>query len=778
MRHRVLSFICAMVIACVMCTGALAAGGGTVVIGGGSVFVNSGNGSGYFYIHTMAAVGDTLYALAETNNGLRLAVWRADMEEPILLGAGEEEGTSTLINVNWYSSADDLEGLEGDTAHAIGMLFSDGERLLCINSLTGLVFEIAVDGEEISYKDVLTLKDTRPFFHQVDGENAYGVSMSSCAMADGVLYFTTNDWSDDGWQFNKLYSADLTSGEVSTKTVENVQSVSAYKDGKLLAVIHDQKNAYNQETQEYKNPDLAVYDPATDSVEIKTEFSISNVESVDYCASLDAAIYMDNSRIMGLKDLTEARQYGYAPVSYANQMIVMGEAVVINTYDETMIRALSEDFKSDEYLTLSGAWMDAGEKLFTSRHPNIPVYFSNDYYADVESLSQAMVSGENSVDLIELSITYSSFNTLMEKGYCADLSGYPELVEAVNRMHPVFRDAVMKDGKLYAIPTEACSWDWFYNPRVLEEIGFTEEDIPTNFVDLCELVTRWNDELLDEYPNYSLFDYVSNTKQSLFYWMMDAYLDWCTAEGKDVTFDTPEFREMMTALENVRCEDMDKVFSDDMASDVFREGLFVSGYQVVGDFSWMDGSNEWQRFVPMTLTPETEHSFDLEVQVMFINPRSAHMDSAVQLLLCKLEALSDEQKHVMFADETEPVLNPYFDDWMESAQEWRAQLQESLEEADEADKKEIQSDIEAVEQSIERMQSRRYSISQEQIDYYQQEVVPHMFVAQPTFLYGTEENSSAELTTLMNRFREGQIGLDQFIREADNKMRMMRLENE
>lgn len=783
MKHRILSFILAMAMVCAMCASALAAGGGMAIIGGGSgavsIFSSSNSGNDYFYVDYMVTVGDTLYALADTNGGRRLAVWRGDMEEPLLLGQGKDENTSALINSSWYSTPEELEGVEGDTAHAIGTIFSDGERLLGINTLTGLVFEINVDGESLSYADVLTLKDTKPFFHQEDGENAYGVSMKSCAVANGVLYFTTNDWGEDGYSIDKLYAADLTSGEVSAKALEHVQRVASYKDGKLLAVIHDQRNAWDDNTQTYKNPDLAVYDPATDTAEIKAEMSSSNLDGLDYCAALDAVIFTDRSRIMGMKDFAEPRQYGYAPMTYVSQLVVLGESVVLSDYNNTQIRPLDENFKTDEYLTVGGgAWMDDGARLFASRNPNVPIYFSDVYGNDVETLSQAMVSGEDSVDVILQNISYSSFETLMEKGYCADLSGYPELVAAVNRMHPAIRDTVMKDGKLYAIPTDMNGWGWFYSPRVLEAVGLTEEDIPTNFVDLCDLVTRWNDEMLDEYPNYSLFDYVSDTKMQLFYWMMDAYLDWCTAQGRDVTFDTPEFRAMMTALEGVYCEDMDRVFEDEMSSDMYREGLLVSGYQTVGDFDWMSGDSEWQRFVPMTLTADTEHAFGVDLNVMFINPRSAHMDSAVQLLLCQLEALDDTRKHVMFTDETEPVPDPYFEERMKNAQESLAAAKEALEKADESEKKDLQEYVERMEQYAKDTENRRYSISQQQIDYYQQNVVPKLFVKRPTFFSGTQDNSSKELSELMSRFREGQIGLDQFIHEADNKLRMMRLENE
>ena len=52
-----------------------------------------------------------------------------------------------------------------------------------------------------------------------------------------------------------------------------------------------------------------------------------------------------------------------------------------------------------------------------------------------------------------------------------------------------------------------------------------------------------------------------------------------------------------------------------------------------------------------------------------------------------------------------------------------------------------------------------------------------MFVKRPTFRNGNKDNSAPELDTLIERYQAGQITMEQFIRDADSKIRMMQMED-
>ena len=114
----------------------------------------------------------------------------------------------------------------------------------------------------------------------------------------------------------------------------------------------------------------------------------------------------------------------------------------------------------------------------------------------------------------------------------------------------------MKDGKLYAIPVTLYGSTLSYMPSKLEEIGLTEEDMPTTFVELCEFITRWNNEWIDDENKTNVMPFCTtmSNRSVVFDLMLKAYLDYYDAKGEPLTFDTPEFNAMLTALDSEQAQ--------------------------------------------------------------------------------------------------------------------------------------------------------------------------------------------------------------------------------
>lgn len=718
----------------------------------------------------MIALGDTLWTLLDASGGAYLAWWRPDMP------SGQAAKTPLVMGRYLFAG----EEITEENRYAVSYLFTDGEKVMSLNPASGLVFAMEVTDGEVAFTDVVTLGDVSPLFRSEE-EYAYLLNVADVFCMDNTLYWVTRDWNDRGDAQNQIVAYDLTDGSHRLIEAEHVIAAAPYRDGKLLIVIHDEKNAFDEKTNTLRNPYLGVLDPATGEVQQVSQFPYFSVDSVIWCEALDAAIYFENSRIMGLEGLTEPRQYGYLPMNWVDAAaIVDGTTLVAGSYDGTMACQLSGTFATDEYLNIYNSYLDDGTQLFAQRYPQVPVYFATDYYDDVEKLNQAMIAGEDALDLLQMNVSNSSFLTLMEKGYCADLSGDAELMAMAERLHPVFRDAVMKDGKLYAIPVNAYSFGWACNPGVLEELGMTAEEMPTDLIALCEMITEWNDGLMDDYPEYCLIEGVTNTREWMFNRMVDSYLEWCQAQGTEITFNTPLFRQLMAALEDMRCDEMDRVYSqDEQTGEMYRQGLLMWGYSIVGDFSWMmEGYNDWMEIIPMKLTAETDFFTAVNMEVMFLNPRSAHKDMAIELLKCRIEGMQEDQRHVLFADAVEPWENPYYRQAMDEYQANLDELNAMLLTAAEDEKAFITQSIAECLQMMSQQEQYRWNISEEAIARYQAEVVPAILVASPSPFNSEQGAGGGELSSLMKRYRDGQIDVEQFIREADNKLWMMRMENQ
>lgn len=737
------------------------------------------------YANEMTTVGDTLYMVVnETDQPTALYQWKNGMTDV-------EKVIDCIQYSSYVSSMEELQSQAEnikeqydktvDPNYAVAQMTAYGDKLLGINLVNGKVFTIAAKDNTAVYEDVVTLKTTEAFF-QTDGEGEeayrYPAECGGMVTAGDKLLYLSRGWDNmTGKQFFKLLTADLKTGEVTEAKVQNAQVLTAYKDGKALLVCRDPEKEYDPEAEKWNNAEVYVYDPATDAAAKTGEIEMNDIRPMTYSAHLDGLVWIENCRVMGTKDFKTAAQYGYVPTDYADRLITVGDSVVVgNGSYGVYIRTLTENFNADESLTVYGSYMDRGTMLFTKKYPQIPVYGSEEYYDSAEKLSQAMVSGDNSIDVLEMEVGYSSFTRLMNKGYCADLSGDAELMAYAERLYPAFKDAVMKDGKLYAIPVRGYSYNgWYVATGVMEEMGLTYDDIPKNFVDLCAFANKWNNEWVEEYPQFTLIEYTENYKEALFRYMVEGYLNYCTAKKQEVRFNSPEFRAMLEALETLKVENLERGAQDANEDEVgYRQGLLMPYYSVVGNFS---DDSEYRQFVPMTLTADTDYVTGVLLSVLFVNPKTEHMESAVNLLKCKLESLRDSERHVLFMDETEPVLNKDYDRMVESEQKYIDNLKKSLEEADEADKKEIQAMIEAEEKWMTNMDRYRYSISENSIKFYTDTIVPGMYVIQPTFVTGTEDNAAPELNTLMERYMAGQIKMEQFIKDADSKMMMMQMED-
>ena len=81
-----------------------------------------------------------------------------------------------------------------------------------------------------------------------------------------------------------------------------------------------------------------------------------------------------------------------------------------------------------------------------------------------------------------------------------------------------------------------------------------------------------------------------------------------------------------------------------------------------------------------------------------------------------------------------------------------------------------------MERSLEYVKKNEYMISEGSIRYYQEQIAPAMFVSRPN-IFALSEDAAGELSTLIDRYLQGQIKVEQMIREMDGKVMMMQLEN-
>ena len=262
--------------------------------------------------------------------------------------------------------------------------------------------------------------------------------------------------------------------------------------------------------------------------------------------------------------------------------------------------------------------------------------------------------------------------------------------------------------------------------------------------------------------------------------MNTRYIAYYNAIGEPLKFDTPIFREMMAALEAMESKELEdslKSKNPDPEVSDYKQGIIWRNDLLVGNWYDYRRENSDRVFLPMGLTKDAGYHTGAEVQVMFLNPKSQHKESAVKLMEYMIDYLYDTDAYTLLSTKTEPVENKYFEEWLEVQQTDLAAYEKSLAEAPEEDKEEWQMALDEKKAYIERRTPEmQYDISPYAIQNYREVIMPYVYVVTPTFLDSSDEGATSEFNTLIKQYQDGKIDIERFIREADGKLLMMQNE--
>jgi len=167
------------------------------------------------------------------------------------------------------------------------------------------------------------------------------------------------------------------------------------------------------------------------------------------------------------------------------------------------------------------------------------------------------------------------------------------------------------------------------------------------------------------------------------------------------------------------------------------------------------------------------------VSCIFVNPNSQNLELAVQYIRYMLDNMQPRQHIMMFPNDNEPIKNEHYVEMVAEQEEMLAKAQASLETAAPEDVKDIESVIEQYEEFLSGMDDEYYwDASAESIAAYR-ELAQHAYAVTPSLLsYNGNNDAYTEIHTLISRYVQKQLSMDQFIEQVDQKLRMIRLERE
>lgn len=697
---------------------------------------------GHVYISELVGGGQDLYALVNTDDGFDLYHWQIGMASPELWVSG-------IVTGGTYQRLEDAKkyGGERDYAHTMDKLFIYEGRLAALNAFDGTVFTVEKKDGQIVYTPLAAL-EWDSYLKMTES----GYNITALEAVDGKLYLSTQFWGDEGVTL-RLDAFDVNTGKARQVEAKFVTGMTPYKDGQLIVSIYNQDNAYDHEKGQMTYPTLQILNPADGKLQKFYDCDEGYGGGLRYDAATDSLYFLHTSGIQVMKALGAPQVCALTAVDgwgEADSALLDGGLYALVSQSLLTVKSTNSDELSDVVLNVSDVRPNVSY-AFSKDHPNVPIL--NAGWQDIEELIAAGIGKSAGTDIFQVSS--DMLDRAISKGFALDLSGNAKLMAEIGKMHPAVQKACMRDGKLYAFPAHAYSPAVCIENSALKDLPIKPEDIPTNWLDLCAFINEHGEVLEEEHGIRIL----GGGKSNVFYQMFGAYQDYYTYTGEPLTFDTPLFRQLMTAFESL------KMPSDDEMIEALWEMP-----SLLGDYGNPLSGGSLR--LPLTLSADTPYVATTDSMFYFVNPNTKNPELAAELLTYVPIGYEEETRVILYPGITEPAKSPYFERQMADMQKALEDAKKQIETAEPADKAMYEDSIKWYEDALQHPERFEYAISLDAFNQYRELVKDNLIISARSILNATGK-SSEELYPLNERYFKGQIKLEEYIQKLEKITQMI-----
>lgn len=427
------------------------------------------------------------------------------------------------------------------------------------------------------------------------------------------------------------------------------------------------------------------------------------------------------------------------------------------------INGIAEESSADvTYLYIEGSNTNAIDQQFEAEHPNVVIrYVSSDTYEGM-TIYEAILSHLVTIDVCYADNT-SAAEAFLNKGYALDLSQFPSLKNMADAMYEPIRNFAYVNDALVMLPCNIwLNYVMEYQEAALMEAGLTANDIPQTFTALLEMMIDWSLEYGDK-PEVVPILFDESPHRELLLYALNAYITSYKKTGDELAFNTEEFRTLLDQVQEAAQTSFVQTADYNPARLFMQVGRTVPGIHTI---TFPLRENETPRF-------------NGNVSGWMIYSGSQHAELAAEYIAYRMSLLSDAEQILLYNGQYEPVERDDFQKQKESWEQRRSLLEQQLSvETDEVTKQDLEDQIQKVTENIENpSDTLRYAITAAEISFYQQDVIPNMGI---TYQNQITESSftGAWAQTLVKQYVNGVISKEAFIRELDQRVQMMRMEEE
>lgn len=761
-------FVSLLLALCLLCTAsmALAAGNVTIALQGRDGFDG--------YISSMFVWGDRL--LLSSYDGMY--TW--SQEGGLVKTSGYENLDSQLVGTEDEPGVIEVE--EGEYAYLDSQIFVVGDQLYRLANISGedgivaslfVEMQIAEDGtvtlgEAIDMGDVMTVD-------YGDGYIGSRGFSQPCAV-DRVIYALSYGESNQ-----EMVAIDLDAATMDVlylDTDKEIRSMAPFTEGKLLLVAYDYNTdpitvslmAYDIESQELT--ELGVM--PNDSWSGPTGICYDEARGKIYYVQSGSVWRMDVSE----EGLGEPEEFGDMPLEIYSDAtpVLMGDLYIVSSYEGVVGRDVTLDKLPEQRLRVNNASYSEPIRQayysFTDAHPEYMVSISSG--SDTTNLVQDMMNRSAETDIYTISSTDKVYQSLIERGFMAELGGSEKLTAYVDPMYDIIKNYVTRDGQLYAVPLGSYASVMTLNKKLLtEKFGYDEADLPTTWPEMFALLSDLASGKMEDVPEATLLGpgyILRDVKASIFNMMLQDYFLWLDQSEENLKRGSEVLIACCEAFEQIDWAGfgLPEEYEENEEGWMYDPETILMSTSSLGMYRY--NYEEQQEPWPLAVAEGEDRLVGMSVTMAFVNPYSEHRDAAIEYLECALDSVQPVDRMCMDPTINEPVENSYYQESLASIDKNIADLEKSLEETEDEEQREM------LTQQLEEMQQwreeyerdYRYDVSEEGIAGYRAHDSQFMIQKSSVWSSGAYEQ--------VDQYIGGTMSAQQLASELEKTLQMQRLE--
>ena len=587
------------------------------------------------------------------------------------------------------------------------------------------------------------------------------------AVAGGSLYALEG-------QGTALLPFDLITGKKGEYAGTKAMKLISYKEGKLLLITLKDQGEGQPRVQM-----LSLFDPKADSANelgpITEEAGIHVPGAASYDLREDALLLALNDTVYRYDSLGPGLPCASLPLNefYLEQMplaALPGSRLAVASRDNVFVKSANpESYASQTQLNLLVS-TDNPFGLNEAMNQADGILLKTDMRSlDALEFAQLLLTGESDYDLFWVKLHGVDLDSLIKKGYAADLSQSSTLQAAHRQLYPFLQEACGQEGRAYALPMTAHATVLLGEKRY----AFDDKGQPliTSIQGFLDYLEAWQEGFGKDNPDMvSYRGYLM--REGAFKLALNTYINQAMAQGEALDFDTPQLRAIFSRIDAMDWAGLgDRQDGEDYAAPALFDNEWLIYLRL------MDGDGrDSHHYFPFLLAAEEGQrgALPLTVSCVFVNAKSKNIDKAIRFLEILSGNLQPDARILLREKDNNPVENPYYEQTLKDYRELLARKRQEMDQAPELEKAELASWLKRAEGYYEEMkESQRWQISPGQIAAFRQ-------LAQNAFVLRYDSNAQGAQAAfdILPQYVDGSISLDQYITEIQNRLRLIQQENQ